>query len=130
MSGRLSNERCSRRWAHDTGRSLRLSRLCRTCFWAAPNPLASDRAQSRFALSASRRDIHRYPGIVRRHGHRSSRWEDLVALVLVENAITGEIFDSSRPFRRLLKIVERTTGRNLLGREGNMKVIVKIAVVR
>src|SRR5262245_32161328 len=56
--------------------------------------------------------------------------EDLAAVVLVENAITGEIFDPGRPFRRSSEIVESAAGSNLLGREGDVEVVVEIAAVR
>src|SRR6266705_3290072 len=55
--------------------------------------------------------------------------EDLAGLVLEEDAIAREIFQFCRPFRRFLVIVERTTGSNLLAREGDVEVVVKIRVV-
>src|SRR6266536_487772 len=55
--------------------------------------------------------------------------EDLAGLVLEEDSIAREIFQFCRPFRRFLVIVDRTTGINLLAREGDVEVVVKIRVV-
>src|SRR5205809_6291779 len=55
--------------------------------------------------------------------------EDLAGLVPEEDAIAGEIFQFCRPFRRSLVIVESATGSNLLAREGDVEVVVKIRVV-
>src|SRR5947207_7733133 len=56
--------------------------------------------------------------------------EDLAGLVLEEGAIAREIFQFRRPFRCLLVIVESATGSNLLAREGDVEVEVKIRVDR
>src|SRR6266496_3761099 len=55
--------------------------------------------------------------------------EDLAGLVLEEDAVAREIFQFCRPFRRFLVIVESATRSNLLAREGNVEVVVKIRVI-
>src|SRR6266496_4989459 len=55
--------------------------------------------------------------------------EDLAGLVLKEDAIAREIFQFCCPFRCFLVIVESATGSNLLAREGDVEVVVKIRVV-
>src|SRR5262249_12236920 len=55
--------------------------------------------------------------------------KDLAGLVPVEDAVARKIFDPHRPFRRWPEIVQSTTGSNLLGLEGNIEVVVEVAVV-
>jgi hypothetical protein len=47
--------------------------------------------------------------------------EDLTCLVLVENAIAGEILDSGCPLQRRLEIVERAAGRDCSGVNETLK---------
>src|SRR5689334_13377298 len=56
--------------------------------------------------------------------------EDPARLVLVENAVTGEVFNSGSPCGCLLEVVESAAGSNLLWPKRDVEIKIEIAVIR
>src|SRR5262245_26646590 len=99
---------------------------CRTLWWAVPSRPRFGTARSRSVPSASRRGSLGAEELLAAAPVGGVRVEDLARVVLEEDAVAGEILKTRLD---VAEVVVAAPGRDLLGREGDVEVVVEVRAV-